>query len=842
MKRIFVLLLLGITTLLFAQNALQTRLEKYAGENSDKLLELLSQTNENSDLYFLLENASPNDLAVLTTEFLQENVELALQARQFPYTSQYNDKIFQHFVLPYRISQEPLQNWRKKFYQELKPLVEAETDIEKAAILVNLWVTEQMSFKQTHGRDQAPLTTIKRGYGRCEEQMIIYIAAARAVGIPARPTSAPYWSFMDNNHAWVEFWTPEGWKYLGEAENSPNRTWFSKTTQRAVLITSYAQGNYNSHNTIKQENNSTILSSIEYYTQPVMCNFSVSTADGKPAPEADVYLYAASWGGLFPIASFQTDENGRAQFPLGKGTVYITAHKDSLIAGNMLCTIDSSSVELKLQKNLADTNFDMKFLLPDDKPNPYANVEILGEEFYLRRKIRKQARKIRLLEQQNIIPFLNFYDEEFAATKNADYRQTRAAFLEKTKELAANTDDFITALNNTNHPKMILHMLQQWDIKDLVEIPDSTTILQIADIYNQAKTRFAQQIPDSIFVKHVIGHTRKQTDPPQNGWQQEFYDKIAPLATSNLNQTKQNVVNWVKNNTDIDEDWYWNYFSGCLNPLQILNMKNIPESYQNRLIGNSLKLLGVPVRWQARLEYFDGKHFEPVVVTEQKDEGETRQLRISIFVDKQKVKAAPWENFLLCSQTGNSAIGYTFLEGENDSLDFVASYLHKPNVDYYLEGLVRNANGDANISVKKVGNSSHITLTLVTPKVYLDEIWQGQDLEKLITFNSNLGDSEYYLYFISSGNGGETELRILEQLTQKREKFHKYGTLLVQSTLQKTGYEDSFDVITSKQLVEIKQTESSFPLIFLLNRENEVIFSSKDFDLGTINYILKLVQ
>jgi hypothetical protein len=842
MKKIFILLLLGITTLLFSGNTLQTRIEKYAGENTEDLLQLTSQIKETSDLYFLLENASPNDLAVLNIEFLQENVEFAKLARQFSYATDYTDDIYKHFVLPYRISQEPLQNWRKKFHNELKPLVEAETDIEKAAILVNLWVTEQMRFKRTHGRDQAPLTTIKRGYGRCEESMILYIAAARAVGIPARPTSAPYWSFMNNNHAWVEFWTPEGWKYLGEAENSPNRAWFSKTTQRAVLITSRVQGNYDNRNTIKQKNNSTILSSIEYYTQPVMCNFSVRTADGKPAAEADVYLYAASWGGMFPMANFQTDKNGTAQFPLGKGTVYITAHKDSLIAGDMLCTIDSSSVQLTLQKKLSNTNFDMKFLLPDDKPNPYANVEILGDEFYRRRKIRKQALEIRLLEQQNIIPFLKFYDEQFAASQKTDYKQNRADFLEKTKELAANTDDFINALYNTNYPKMILYMLQQWDIKDLVEIPDSSKIQQLANIYAQAKKRYQQQVPDSIFVKHVIGHTRKQTDPPQNGWQQEFYDKIAPLATSKLSQTKQNVVDWIKKNTYIDEDWYWNYFSGSLNPLQILNMKNIPKFYQNRLIGSSLKLLGVPVRWQGRLEYYNGDKFESVMVAEQKDEGEKRQLRISVFVDNQKVKAIPWENFLLCSQTADSGLRYTFLEGENDSLDFVASYLHMPNVKYYLEGMTRNANGDANICLKNVDNASSLSLQLITPKIYLDKQWQVKQLQNLLNFNAQLDESKYYLYFIAKGTGLETEIRILEQISENRNKFKDRETVLVLSSPKDTGYEANFDVTTNKNLIEISNESFGYPLLFLLNSDNEVIFSSKDFDLGTISYILKLVK
>ncbi|MDY6915321.1 MAG: transglutaminase-like domain-containing protein [Candidatus Cloacimonadota bacterium] len=842
MKKVFILLIIATATVLLSQSPLQTRIEKYAGENSEGLLQILSETDKDSNLYFLLENASPNDLAVITPEFLKENVDLALTARQFPFTSEYNDKIFQHFVLPYRISQEPLQKWRSRFYEDLKTLVEDVDDIEKAAILVNLWVTEQMSFKPTHGRDQAPLTTIKRGYGRCEEQMIIYIAAARAVGIPARPTSTPYWSFMNNNHAWVEFWTPEGWKYLGEAENSPNRAWFSNTTKRAVLITSRIQGNYESKNTIKQENNSTILSSIENYTESVICNFKVLDTTQKEVENATIHLYAASWGGMFPMASFQTDQNGTASFPLGKGTVFITAHKDSLIAGEALCTIDSSSIVLNLQEKLSDINFDMKFLLPDNKPNPYENVEILGEEFYLRRKNRKLAHKVRLYENQNIVPFIEFYEKYFGKNKDDNYYKRQSEFLEKCKELANNTDDFIIALRKASHPHIILHMIQQWDIKDLIEIPDSSKIKETADIFWNAKQRFAEQIPDSIFVNHVIGHTRKQTDPPQNGWQQQFYNKISTLATSQLTETKENVVNWVKNNTYIDDDWYRNYFSGCLNPLQILNMKNIPEAYQNRLIDNCLKILGVPTRWQGRLEFFDGNDFIPVLTEKQKEEGNKRQLRISIMVDGKKIKATPLENFLLCNQADESAINRTFMEGDNDGLDFVASYLHKPNTAYYLEGMVRNANGDANISLTNVKDENHITLKLITPKIYLDKKWQPQQIAELLNFNSILDNSKYYFYFISDGSGRETDIRILEQINKSKDKFRNNKTILIQAAPQKTGYESTFDVTTEKQLIEVTSENQNYPILFLLNNENEVIFSSKDFNLGAVNYILKLIK
>ena len=245
MKKIIIILILNIFIHnIFGFNTTTIkRIKKYSGIHKTELINLLKDKDSEIAKYaeFILHNSSPNDLSALRSDYLKENIELAIKARKLPFAT-YPEDIFEHFVLPYRASQEPIENWRSQFYDEIYPIVKNANSIEEAAILVNLWANEKMTFKQTHGRDQASLTTIKRGYGRCEEMMIIFIDAARSVGIPVRAASAPYWNFTDNNHAWVEIWTPEGWKYRGEPENSLNNSWFTNPTKRATLVNSEAFG------------------------------------------------------------------------------------------------------------------------------------------------------------------------------------------------------------------------------------------------------------------------------------------------------------------------------------------------------------------------------------------------------------------------------------------------------------------------------------------------------------------------------------------------------------------------------------------------------------------------
>jgi len=81
------------------------------------------------------------------------------------------------------------------------------------------------------GRDQTPLDiTQKSLYGRCEEMQILFVAAARTVGLPSRAASTPWWAHMDNKSRlgggisrWTGGFTPVIW----DAAYFPNQTWFS---------------------------------------------------------------------------------------------------------------------------------------------------------------------------------------------------------------------------------------------------------------------------------------------------------------------------------------------------------------------------------------------------------------------------------------------------------------------------------------------------------------------------------------------------------------------------------------------------------------------------------------
>ena len=148
-----------------------------------------------------------SDLATLDLALLREHVFGAVQSHgEAPWREGLPREIWLHYVVPHRASQEPLQPWRRFLHDQLWPIVKDLDSMEQAALAVNRWCREQVTFISTSGRDMGPLTTLKRGLGRCEEEMILTLCALRSVGIPARNCGTPYWPYADNNHAWVEIW------------------------------------------------------------------------------------------------------------------------------------------------------------------------------------------------------------------------------------------------------------------------------------------------------------------------------------------------------------------------------------------------------------------------------------------------------------------------------------------------------------------------------------------------------------------------------------------------------------------------------------------------------------
>ncbi|MBD3368430.1 MAG: hypothetical protein GF405_09720 [Candidatus Eisenbacteria bacterium] len=305
-----------------------------AGRNGPTLAHALSDApaGDREALAFILSNMPTVDLARVERAFLLETVALAREARErFPWGATVPEDVYLTYVLPPRVSQEPLEPWRPFLYRELSARLEGTTSMREAALEVNRWCGERVGFQPTQRRDQGVFETLASGYGRCEEMMIVHISALRSVCIPARQAWTPYWAASDNNHAWTELWVDGAWHYTGACEprDELDDAWFSGPAGEAALVLSAVFGEPAAGEDVyRREERFALVNSTERYGPTGVLRVSCERAGG---PVSDERIAVSLWnfGALRAIAGPRTDEDGTAEIALGDGR-YVVSAGDSL--------------------------------------------------------------------------------------------------------------------------------------------------------------------------------------------------------------------------------------------------------------------------------------------------------------------------------------------------------------------------------------------------------------------------------------------------------------------------------------------------------------------------------
>jgi len=333
-----------------------------AGENAATFVRIFTDCPDETlvGAAFLVASMPVVDLAVMDYDTFMDNLRLAYEAREtFIYASEISLEDFFHYVLPYRVSQEPVENWRGFFFEKAKELVSDAATIEEAALAINKWADEVVGFKPTQRRDQGPFETLKSGYGRCEEMMIFYIDACRAASVPARQAWTPYWAHCDNNHAWTEVMTEDGvWHYVGSCEFAPslNKAWFTSAARRAALVMSVSFGipeegedeDVELYRVVEGDNPYAIINSTPFYHSTCTLGMEVLDEYGEAVSDANVYIAVWNFGILRPIARLTTDENGLCSISIGEGDYFITSGTEDIGAARLVKALKNETMTYQL--------------------------------------------------------------------------------------------------------------------------------------------------------------------------------------------------------------------------------------------------------------------------------------------------------------------------------------------------------------------------------------------------------------------------------------------------------------------------------------------------------------
>jgi hypothetical protein len=150
------------------------------------------------------------DLQSITANYLIQNVDLAFAAwEEKPWARKMSFEAFCESILPYRGSNEPLENWREACmarYADLDQAMTDASDLAEAAELIQADVARWVRFSDLyylHPTDQGFAEMNQTGLGRCEDITNMTLYALRANAVPVAGDYTPAWANRDNNHAWT---------------------------------------------------------------------------------------------------------------------------------------------------------------------------------------------------------------------------------------------------------------------------------------------------------------------------------------------------------------------------------------------------------------------------------------------------------------------------------------------------------------------------------------------------------------------------------------------------------------------------------------------------------------
>ena len=455
--------------------------------------------NEREALEFLYAYMPLSDLADYKPGFFLKNVRMSLLARlEMPWGKSIPEEEFFHFVLPLRVNNENMDNFREVLYPEIKERIKGLT-MKEAALEINHWCHEKVNYRGTDSRTSAPLSTIKKTFGRCGEESTFTVTAMRTAGIPARQVYTPRWAHTDDNHAWVEVWIDGQWSYLGACEPDVdlNMGWFTEPSKRVMLIHTRAYGHYFGKDEVMAgEERFSELNLTSRYATVKKIYVKVQNADGTPAFKAKVDFGLYNYAEYYPIATEWTDKNGITGFTTGMGDLIIWASKEDKFAYKKMSVPETDTLTLVLSKNtpiVAAESFD---LIP---PHPKNITQPISPET-------RAANDKRLANEDSIrnAYMKTFKDSAWTADFAAKIKLPFDSVSRFIKLSYGNWDQIALYLekNVSAYRSTVLDLTAQIAEKDLSDVPE---FILTDHLVQTAETGSANYLSDrELFSKYVL--------------------------------------------------------------------------------------------------------------------------------------------------------------------------------------------------------------------------------------------------------------------------------------------------------------------------------------------------
>lgn len=344
---------------------------------------VLEECEETERLYltYVFATLPVSDLGDYEPKLFLSCVQGALRRRrEFSWCAELPEHLFLLWVLYPRINNEELSDCRGLFYSELSKRVSG-LSLTDAVLEVNRWCAEHVTYRSTDDRTASALAVYRCGYGRCGEESTFAVNALRSVGIAARQVYAPWWSHCDDNHAWVEVWDGEAWRYLGACEPEPllDRGWFTGAASRAVMIhaRAFVRGGREDFAflfpdteavDLMAEHGVALEAVTRRYAETELVTATVLNGRGEPVPGARVACSVLNMAAFREVCAAGTDESGTARFRLGRGSVLFSVSFGAEYAETLLDVSKGTTAVLTLSRPRGNSAWTLEFRPPQAAP------------------------------------------------------------------------------------------------------------------------------------------------------------------------------------------------------------------------------------------------------------------------------------------------------------------------------------------------------------------------------------------------------------------------------------------------------------------------------------------
>lgn len=821
---------------------------------------------EKEALQFLYAYMPLSDLADYDGDFFLKQVQYAFKAKEeMPWGKTIPEDIFRHFVLVYRVNNENLDTGRIVFFNELKDRVK-NLSMYDAALEVNHWCHEKVTYRGADGRTSAPLATVRTALGRCGEQSTFTVTALRAVGIPARQCYTPRWAHSDDNHAWVEVWVDGKWYYLGACEPDPelNMGWFSTPATRTMMVHTNVFGKNNLPDEKNLENPLYSISNmLNHYTDTKKIKITVFDENKKPVQDAMVKFKLYNYAEYYPIATQHTNEKGEAQITTGFGDLLIWASKNGNYDYQKIDVRKQDAITLQLTRKEGKEYVELFDIYPPVEKKVVKDIPQSVKD--------QHAKRLQYEDSVRNSYTATFMTEEEAKTIQNE-NLTTEQIVRAIKRSEGNYAEIVQFLNQhavKEEGLFLNQFLESLSDKDMRDTPADILEAHVTHYipYTESikNTNNIDNFNDPYFKGIQPARIANELIRPWRPFLKEQMGKILGAQTSSAA-----IKDWIKHNIEVNKTD--NYYRCPMSPRGVFELRVADPQSRDIFFVAVCRSLNIPAYMDLATEKlyvfengsWNDVQFEPSKEPVSKEKG-VLELQFHPLPSQKSLKLTYWTHFTIAKFENGDFVTFDF-EGDPRMAHFPAileldpGYYMLSTGNRYSDGVVLSRVEFFNIQPgKKV--TKEIVIRDLVPR---DENYGQIDLKQPLfgalkgkTIESVMGNKKLVLCFIDPTR--EPTRHLFKDIAALKTQFEEWGgsILFVIPSVKNTGnfhFEkwgfpkqvqfliDDNSGFMKKLLKDTKiPFKEEYPFMLMINEKGDIIEKSEGYRIGAGEMLLKML-